>query len=247
MRKSSKKITLGVSAAMAMTLTGCSDSSSFTALEVETDYVKLCKNNKTDKRVPSEDCGQPSNEESSWYYVPLYHNQSVEMPKIGEKTPRGVAEKEASKKDQELKNEDGDVHLIAAEGYGLTESDENLNADYVEVCVDENGNRVDESECDVSNNSNSYNSGGFMFWYLPLFSNNSTYVPPVGSKVDTTGATRTLPQGSTSLKPPRSGIANAFNKNGKVNSSNSGKGVGGKAHSGVSRGGFGKGGGSIGG
>lgn len=263
LRKKSGRISLGITAAMALTLTGCSDSSgsgsndnyqTYLYEDINADYIAICKD-AANTRVKNDDCKDSSSQHASWYYVPLYNDSTNPIPKIGDSVEgRGVEKKEEGKAHRESSgkmntSDDKYVLVQANEKYGFKLSDSDIDADYVEVCVDKDGNRVDPDECGANNATTSNSggmNGGFMFWYLPLFNNASTYVPPVGSQVNGNNAIKNksqLPTGSKIGSAPIGGLNNAHstktsssnpNAVSRGSSSNSGK-----SSSSVSRGGFG--------
>lgn len=249
--KKSKKVMLGTSAAMALTVAGCSVDD-FTAYSVDADYLKICRNVESNKRLPDDDCTNSTSQHASWYYMPLYEDNAIKVPKTNEEVSNGVSEVPKDKKVAEVGKDDENINdkkILASSGYGLKEEDEDIKADYAKVCVDQNGKRVDEDECHVDDNGevhhNTNSSIVPMFLYLPMFNNTSTYIPPVGSQVNTKDAVKSLPNGKTSQNVSKNGVANAFtSKGGKT--SNSGSKGGSNKGGGIPRGGFGKGGGSVG-
>jgi len=246
--KKSNKVLLGTSAVMALTITGCS-ADVFNSYAVDADYLQLCRNVENDKRLPSDDCTDSNSDHAAWYYMPLYNDHAVDVPRTGDELSHGVNKIDDDKKSVEVEgdNEDGNnKKFLASSGYGIKEDEEDIKADYVKVCVDQDNNRIDEDECevdddgDIHHKSDSSISPAFIF--LPMFTNTSTYVPPVGSQVNTKDAVKTLPDGKSSQSVSKNGMANAYTTKGGKTSNSDGKGKAGSGKGGVPRGGFGKGG-----
>lgn len=248
--KKSRKIILGTSAAMALTVTGCS-TSDLMAYSVDADYIKICRDVENNKRLPSDDCTDSTSQHAAWYYMPLYEDNAIQVPKTNEEVSNGVSEIDKDKTAVEVDgdNESGDnKKIMASSGHGLKEEDEDIKADYVKVCVDQDGNRIDEDECHVDDNGKLHHDTDSsivpMFMYLPMFNNTSTYVPPVGSQVNTSNAVKDLPEGKSSQTANKNGVANAFTSKGGTTNNNVGKNGGSGKGNSIPRGGFGKGGGS---
>lgn len=246
--RKSKRITLGITAAMALTLAGCSDSSGVLARsydDIEADYIAICKSAEN-KRVDDDDCKDSTSEHAEWYYIPMYHNNDIRLPKVGDDVENeGVEEIDEDKSyaniGENMDNSEQDIYLQAKDGFGFDDKDNDIDADYVEICVDGDGNRVDPEECGATSAqaNGSGGSSGFMFLYLPMFNNASTYVPPVGSQVNTQGTgaisdRSALPSGSRVGTAPAQGLTHAYSS-----SSNTAKSGGNVGKSSVSRGGFG--------
>jgi len=264
-RKSSK-ITLGATVAMttAIMMTGCSDTSSTgntynsdnneTAKEarmfdnVKADYIEICKNIETNARLSQDNCLESSSQVAKWYYMPLYHNNTIEIPSVGEEVgPEAIENIPDDKEKAELgdSTEQGKYQLFAqaAQNFGFDDNDNALDADYVEICIDEEGNRVDDSTCGVGEKPESSQSSGgthsSLVW-LPLFINGNTYVPPVGERVNTSNAIsdRSQLQGNKIQKAPAKGVSSAYSPNGRT-AKNGQYGAKGNGKGSVSRGGVG--------
>ncbi len=70
-RRASGVVALGVTAALATTLTGCSSESN----EVEdAEYAKICRDETTEERLPDEECEERvgnSHMHAGWFFLPL--------------------------------------------------------------------------------------------------------------------------------------------------------------------------------
>ena len=75
-------------------LSGCSSTSGNT----DADYVKVCKDPSTGKRVDDERCSDDTDSSGSyrsyphWVYVPTSRGRSVSAPRVGEKVPSGYSD-----------------------------------------------------------------------------------------------------------------------------------------------------------
>lgn len=264
---------LGITAAMAtsIAMTGCTTTSNIDNSEdtenhptferlygdIKSDYLSICIENKN-TRVTDDNCLDSTSKTTQWYYKPLYYNEISPLPPLN--TPidleeEGLVETTATGK-KSIKTDKANIpleedenvtlYVQAAEGHGFDYKETQVEADYVEICVDADGNRVDDTECSVgemptNNNQPTHSSGGggFFFLWLPTMSGSNNYVPPVGSKVNTTNAIKDKSQisGKKIQKAPRQGLTKTqLNRGNSVNnkSSNSGK-----SNGNVSRGGFG--------
>lgn len=265
LRKSSK-ITLGATVAMttAIMMTGCTDTSGTgnpdssdnneSAKEarmfdnVKADYIEICKDIETNARLSQDNCLESSSQTAKWYYMPLYHNNTVEIPAIGEEVgPEAIENIPDDKEKAELgdSTEKGNYQLFAqaAKDFGFDDNDNALDADYVEICIDGEGNRIDDSKCNIGEKPESSQSSGgahsSLVW-LPLFINGNTYVPPVGERVNTANAIsdRSQLKGNRIQKAPAKGVSSAYSPNGKT-AKNGQYGAKGNGKGSVSRGGVG--------
>lgn len=265
LRKSSK-ITLGATVAMttAIMMTGCTDTSGTDNSDssdnnesvkearmfdnVKADYIEICKDIETNARLSHDNCLESSSQTAKWYYMPLYHNNTVEIPAVGEEVgPEAVENIPNDKEKAELgdSTEKGNYQLFAqaAKDFGFDDNDNALDADYVEICIDGEGNRIDDSKCDIGEKPESSQSSGgthsSLVW-LPLFINGNTYVPPVGERVNTanTISDRSQLQGNRIQKAPVKGVSSAYSPNGKT-AKNGQYGAKGNGKGSVSRGGVG--------
>lgn len=265
LRKSSK-ITLGATVAMttAIMMTGCTDTSGTDNSDssdnnesvkearmfdnVKADYIEICKDIETNARLSHDNCLESSSQTAKWYYMPLYHNNTVEIPAVGEEVgPEAVENIPNDKEKAELgdSTEKGNYQLFAqaAKDFGFDDNDNALDADYVEICIDGEGNRIDDSKCDIGEKPESSQSSGgthsSLVW-LPLFINGNTYVPPVGERVNTanTISDRSQLHGNRIQKAPAKGVSSAYSPNGKT-AKNGQYGAKGNGKGSVSRGGVG--------
>lgn len=195
---------------------------------VRADYIQICKDIETNARLTNDNCLESSSETAKWYYMPLYHNNTIEIPSIGEEVgPQAVENIPDDKTKTELgestEKNDYEFFAQAAQGYGFNDEDNALDADYVEICIDAEGNRVDDSQCGVGEMPQGEQSSGgggshsSLIW-LPLFMNGNTYVPPVGERVNTSNAIsdRSQLQGNKIQKAPSKGVSSAYSPNGKT-------------------------------
>ena len=259
-RKSSK-IILGTTVAMttAIMMTGCSDTSGNNehAKEarmfdnVKADYIEICKNIETNTRLSQDNCLESSSQVAKWYYMPLYHNNTIEIPAVGEEVgPEAIENIPDDKEKAKLgdNTEQGKYQLFAqaAQNFGFDDNDnalDALDADYVEICIDEEGNRIDDSTCGVGEKPESSQSSSgthsSLVW-LPLFINGNTYVPPGGERVNTSNAIsdRSQLQGNKIQKAPAKGVSSAYSPNGRT-AKNGQYGAKGNGKGSVSRGGVG--------
>ena len=105
--KKSRKIILGTSAAMALTITGCS-ASDLMAYSVDADYIKICRNVENNKRIPNDDCTDSTSQHAAWYYLPLYEDNAIQVPKTNEEVSHGVSEIDKDKKALEESGDNDD-------------------------------------------------------------------------------------------------------------------------------------------
>lgn len=266
--RKSAKVTVGATAAMttAIMMTGCTPTTDTSTTNsagettdakearmfdnVRADYIQICKDIETNVRLAGDNCLESSSQAAKWYYMPLYHNNTIEIPPIGEEVgPEAVDKIPDDKEKAELgdSTEKGEYQFFAQaeQGFGFNDDDNALDADYVEICVDGEGNRIDDSQCGVGETPQSGQSSGgggthsSLVW-LPLFINGNTYVPPVGERVNTTNAItdRSQLQGNRIQKAPARGVSSAYSPNGKTAKSGQ-YGAKGNGKGSVSRGGVG--------
>ena len=74
-------------------LTGCASMGGNT----DADYVKVCKDPSTGKRVDDERCSDDTDSSDSsshpyWVYQPISSGRSVSAPRVGEKVPSGYSD-----------------------------------------------------------------------------------------------------------------------------------------------------------
>lgn len=100
--KSSKVVTLGITALMAATLTGCSPS----ANEVDADYAKVCQDKVTEERLEDDQCNTSSSSRAHWYFIPIIGGRSV--PRVGAKLSGGVATMPSGKTAKTVPSKGGD-------------------------------------------------------------------------------------------------------------------------------------------
>lgn len=245
--RKSGRITLGATAAMAtaIMMTGCTTTSNTTGTgsandtssseaakearmfdNVRADYIQICKDIETNARLTQDNCLESSSEVAKWYYMPLYHNNTIEIPAVGEEVgPQAVEnipdDKESAELGDSTEKDKYQFFAQAAKNFGFDDEDNKLDADYVEICIDDEGNRVDDTQCGVGESPQSEQSSGSgthssLVW-LPLFINGNTYVPPVGERVNTTNAItdRSQLQGNNIQKAPSQGVSSAYSPNGK--------------------------------
>lgn len=285
-KRKSEKITIGITAAFstALLMTGCVSNGEHTAtnnsqssntnqkdssshatsmrlVNIDADYLKLCQDIANNTRVQSENClnSDEASDNSQWYYLPIYKKEGTVSPNIGEVIAESGTSNDPSQDGKTIAviddiNRGKESFLLPSENYGI--EPQHIDADYVEVCVDENNNRIDDSECAVgetpdSNNSSNNHTHSSLMW-IPLFLNTGgsrggTYIPPVGSPVNTDAAIKDKSQLSSNniSKAPSTGGNNLYSKTGeKVQ--NSQRGAKGNNKGSVSRGGTG-GSGKVGG
>ncbi len=104
-RKSTRAISLGITALMAVTLTGCSASTT----EVDADYAKVCRDQNTQQRVEDSECSSSGSRTSGshfgWYYLALNGGKSV--PRVGSTLSGGTATLPSGSKAQTVSSKGG--------------------------------------------------------------------------------------------------------------------------------------------
>lgn len=107
----SKMVSVGVTAALAVSLTGCSPSD-----DVASDYSQVCLDKSSNQRVEDSRCDDidtsHNNNALMWYYLGHMHqNNSVKIPAVGEKAESKFMEKSTTTKPTNVK-----VHKVGSEG-----------------------------------------------------------------------------------------------------------------------------------
>ena len=95
-RKSTKVLTLGITAGLATVLSGCSGEDMGTT--VNEDYARICRDNSSEERIDDRECDTSShNSHAGWYFLPLYMNSGRDIPAVGSKATEGETKLPAGK------------------------------------------------------------------------------------------------------------------------------------------------------
>lgn len=198
--KKSSTVTLGITASMALVLSACSGvepsyhTDGLNVYEnIDSNYVQLCKNTEDNTRTDWENCKNSNSPRTQWYFMPIYNDDITIIPGLGEKIEgAGLDSKpddpalfykmntSIEKKEKESNSMTGLV--ASAPDYGI--SSQGTDAEFVELCVDKDGNRVDDHSCQTTHNHREGAGNGFFFWYLPINTGRTSYIPGVGQHVN---------------------------------------------------------------